>query len=112
MSSTFGIEFPGGVMDGAIEIFRSCERLMSEVVPLQVAPDRFNVVELWGVVRQPLDAEPVGAFGERSAACRAGVDRTVVENEHDGLERDPELGAKRRGEMRTPARVSISSASR
>src|SRR5215212_6647172 len=92
MAVSFGVELPGGVMDGAIEIFRSCERLMSEVVPLQVAPDRFNVVELWGVFRQPLDAEPVGALGERGAGRLAGVDRTVVENEHDGLERDPELG--------------------
>src|SRR5215213_212454 len=93
MAVSFGVELSGGVMDGAIEIFRSCERLMSEVVPLQVAPDRFNVVELWGVFRQPLDAEPVGALGERGGGRLAGVDRTVVENEHDGLERAPELGA-------------------
>src|SRR5829696_3423355 len=93
MAASFGIEFPDSIVDGAIEIVRSRERLMSEVVPLQVAPDRFNVVELWGVFRQPLDREPVGALGERGAGRLAGVDRTVVENEHDGLERDPELGA-------------------
>src|SRR5215213_9053618 len=93
MAVSFGIEFRHGPVDGAIEVIRAVERLMSEVMPLQVAPDRFNVVELWGVFRQPLDAEPVGALGERGAGRLAGVDRTVVENEHDGLERAPELGA-------------------
>src|ERR687890_834194 len=85
MTVSFGVELPGCVIDGAIEIFRSCERLMSEVVPLQVAPDRFNVVELWGVFRQPLDREPMSPQGERGAACFAGVDRTVVEDKYDGL---------------------------
>ena len=65
MAVSFGVELPGGVMDGAIEIVRSRERLMSEVMPLQVAPDRFDVVELWGAFRQPLDPEPLGALGER-----------------------------------------------
>src|ERR671913_583879 len=60
---------------------------------LQVAPDRFNVVELWGVFRQPLDREPMSPQGERRAACFAGVDRTVVEDEHDGLKHHPERGA-------------------
>src|SRR5215210_937685 len=79
-------------MDGAIEIFWFRERLMSEVMPLQVAPDRFDVVELWGVFRKPFDPEPVGALGERGAARRAGVDRAVIQDEHDRLDRDAELG--------------------
>src|SRR4051794_13509873 len=62
-------------------------------MPLQVAPDPFDVVELRGVFWQPLDREPVSALGERRAACFAGVDRAVVEHKHDGLARDPELGA-------------------
>src|SRR3954464_11581787 len=92
MAVSFGVELPGGLMDGAIQVFRSREGLMSEVVPLQVAPDRFDVVELWGVFRKPFDPEPVGALGERGAARLAGVDRAVVEDEHDRLDRNPELG--------------------
>ena len=37
---------------------------MSEVMPLQVAPEGLDVVQLRGVFRQPLDGEPVGALGE------------------------------------------------
>src|SRR3954449_8800761 len=81
-----------GAPAGAVEIVRSGERLMSEVMPLEVAPDPFNVVELRGVFRQPLDGEPVCALGERGAACLAGVDRAVVQDEHEGLDRDAELG--------------------
>ncbi len=92
MAVSFGVELPGGVMDGAIEIVRSRERLMSEVMPLQVAPDRFDVVELWGAFRQPLDPEPLGALGERGAARLAGVDRAVIQDEHNRLDRDAKLG--------------------
>src|SRR5215210_385021 len=92
MAVSFRVEVPGAVMDGAIEIVRFREGLMSEVVPLQVAPDRFDVVELRGVFRKPFDPKPVGALGERGAACLAGVDRAVVEDEHDRLDRDAELG--------------------
>src|SRR4051794_38157215 len=67
-------------------------RLMSEVMPLQVAPETLDVVQLRSIVRQPLDGEPVGALGERGAACRAGVDRAVVQDEHEGRDRNPELG--------------------
>src|SRR3954447_16628512 len=67
MAVSLGVELSNRFVDGAVEVIRTVERLMSEVMPLQVAPDRFNVVELWGVVRQPLDGEPVGALGERGA---------------------------------------------
>src|SRR3712207_1057033 len=93
MAVSFGVEVDHGLVDGAIEVLRSGEGLVSEVMSLQVAPDRFNVVELWGVCRQPLDREPMSPQGERRAACFAGVDRTVVEDEHDGLKHHPELGA-------------------
>src|SRR5215218_5885732 len=93
MAASFGIEFPDGVVDGAVEVIRAGERLMSEVMPLQVAPETLDIVQLRSIFRRPLDGEPVGALGERGAACLAGVDRAVVENEHDGPERDPELGA-------------------
>src|SRR5215210_2859821 len=35
--------------------------------------------------------EPVGALGERGAACLAGVDRAVVEDQNDGLDRNSQL---------------------
>ena len=54
MAASFGIEFPDGVVDGAVEVIRAGERLMSEVMPLQVAPDRFDVVELWGVFSEAI----------------------------------------------------------
>src|SRR3954451_23807755 len=92
MAVSFGIEFHHGVLDGAVEVFRSREGLMGEVMPLQVAPETLDVVQLRGVFRQPLDPEPVGALGERGAACLAGVDRTVVEDQNEGLDRDAELG--------------------
>src|SRR3954471_12015830 len=93
MAVSFGVELDDGLLDGAIEVISTGEDLMGEVMPLQVAPDPFNIVELRRVFRQPLDPEPVSPQGERRAACFAGVDRTVVENEHERLERDPELGA-------------------
>ncbi len=92
MAASFGVEFPDSIVDGLLEVFRSRGGLVSEVMPLQVAPDRFDVVELRRVFRQPLDREPVGALGERGAGRLAGVDRAVVEDEHDRLDRDPELG--------------------
>src|SRR3954467_6031465 len=92
MVVSFGVELHDGLMDGAIEVFRSPERLMGEVMPLQVAPDRFDVVELGSIFRKPFDPEPVGALGERGAGRLAGVDRAVVENEHERLDRTPELG--------------------
>src|SRR3954466_9071194 len=92
MAASFGVEFPDSIVDGLIEVVRSGEGLVSEVMPLEVAPDPFNVVELRGVFRQPLDGEHVCALGERGAACLAGVDRAVVQDEHEGLDRDAELG--------------------
>src|SRR4051794_38207142 len=92
MVVSFGVELHDGLMDGAIEVFRSPERLMGEVMPLQVAPDRFDVVELGSIFRKPFDGEPVRALGERGAGRLAGVDRAVVEDEHERLDGNPELG--------------------
>src|SRR4051794_25151111 len=92
MAVSLGVELSNRFVDGAVEVIRTVERLMSEVMPLQVAPETLDVVQLRSIFRQPLDPEPVGALGERGAACLAGVDRAVVEDEHDRLERGPELG--------------------
>src|SRR3954447_15873625 len=92
MTASFGIEFPDGIVDGLIEVVRSGEDLVGEVMRLQVAPDPFNVVQLRSIFRQPLDCEPVSARGEGGASRLAGVDWTVVEDQNEGLDRDAELG--------------------
>src|SRR5215210_6921886 len=92
MAASFGVEFPDSIVDGLIEVFRSRGGLVSEVMPLQVAPEHLDIVQLRSVFRQPFDREPVGTLGERGAARLAGVDRTVVEDQNEGLDRDPELG--------------------
>src|SRR3954449_4127555 len=92
MAVSFGIKLDDSLVNGAVEVIRAGEGLMSEAMPLQVAPDPFNTVQLRGVFRQPLDREPVGARRDGSAACLTRVDRAVVEDKHDGLEHYPELG--------------------
>jgi len=92
MAVSFGIKLDASLVNGAVEVIRAGEGLMSEGMPLQVAPDPFNIVQLRGVFRQPLDREPMGARREGSAACLTRVDRAVVEDKHDGLEHYPELG--------------------
>ena len=92
MAVSLGVELSNRFVDGAVEVIRTVERLMSEVMPLQVAPETLDVVQLRSIFRQPLDGEPVCALGERGAACLAGVDRAVVQDEHEGLDRDAELG--------------------
>src|SRR4029453_14700991 len=67
MAVSFGIKLDDSLVNGAVEVIRAGERLMSEVMPLQVPPDPFNIVQLRGVFRQPLDREPVGALGEGGA---------------------------------------------
>src|SRR5215211_3814006 len=85
MAVSLGVERSNRFVDGAVEVIRTVERLMCEVMPLQVAPETLDIVQLRSIFRQPLDGEPVGARGERGAACLAGVDRAVVEDEHEGL---------------------------
>src|SRR3954449_2564847 len=88
MAASFGIEFPDGVVDGLIEVVRSGEGLVSEVMPLQVAPETLDIVQLRSVFRQPLDPEPMSPLGEGGTSRLAGVDRTVVEDQNEGLDRD------------------------
>src|SRR3954463_5839873 len=67
-----------GSVDGPIERVDILEGLVGEMVRLEVAPDRFNVVEFGRVFRQPLDGEPMGAGGQGGAGELAGMDRPVV----------------------------------
>ena len=49
MAMALRVELGDCVLDGAVEVIRAGEGLMSEVMPLQVAPDPFNVVQLGSV---------------------------------------------------------------
>src|SRR3954447_12927002 len=42
MAVSFGIKLDDSLVNGAVEVIRAGEGLMSEVMPLQVAPDPFN----------------------------------------------------------------------
>jgi hypothetical protein len=73
-------------MDRLVECVGISEGLMGEMMRLEVAPDEFDVVQFGGVFWQPLDGEPMGAGGECCERKLAGVDRTVVLDQHDGGE--------------------------
>ena len=45
MAVSFGIELHHRFMDGAVEVLRSGEDLVSEVMPLQVAPETLGIVQ-------------------------------------------------------------------
>src|SRR4051812_30141047 len=92
MAMALRVELGDCVLDSAVEVIGTVERLMCEVMPLQVAPEGLDVVQLRGILRQPLDREPVGALGEGGAGRLAGVDRAVIQDEHERLGRNPELG--------------------
>ena len=56
MAVSFGVELEDGLVDGAIKVIRAGEGLVSEMMPLQVAPDPFVIADrLW--VKDRLDPE-------------------------------------------------------
>ena len=60
-------------VDGCIEHDRIAERLVGEMVPLQVAPAQFDVVEFRRVTRQPFDRDPFSRRERGGAGFRAIV---------------------------------------
>ena len=72
---------------------------MGEVMGFEDAPDRLDLVEFGRVFRQPFDGEPVCAGGEGGARTFAGVDRTIVLDQHDRLGLTPELRSKETVEL-------------
>src|SRR3954465_14288447 len=64
MAVSLGVERSNRFVDGAVEVIRAGERLMSEGMPLQVAPETLDIVQLRSVFRQPLDPEPMSPLGE------------------------------------------------
>src|ERR1700690_1855815 len=58
---------------------------MGEVMGLEVAPDRLDVVEFGCVLGQPFNGQPVRPGGQSGERALAGVDRTIVLDQHDRL---------------------------
>ena len=85
------VEICDGVVDGVVERDGVGEGLVGEVMGLEVAPDRLDVIEFGRVFRQPLDSEPVCASRQRGKRAFAGVDRTIVLDQHDRLGLSPGL---------------------
>jgi hypothetical protein len=93
MTASFVIALHDGFVDGLVEVFRSGEGLVGEVMPLHIAPSLLDVVECGGVLWQPFDPEPVCPLGECGCGCLAGVDGTVIEDEPNRLDAPAGLGA-------------------
>ena len=72
-------------MDGLVERVGIGEGLVGKVVGLEIAPDGFDVVQLRRVFGQPLDGEPMGPGGECSLREFAGMDWTIVLDQHHRL---------------------------
>jgi len=53
---SLGVERLDSAEDFVIEVFDIVEGLVGEAMGLEIAPDRFDVVEFGGVFGQPLDA--------------------------------------------------------
>ena len=93
MAASFVIALHDGFVDGLVEVFRSGEGLVGEVMPLHIAPSLLDVVEFGGVLWQPFDREPVCPLGECGYGCLAGVDGTVIEDKAHRLDAPAGLGA-------------------
>ncbi len=64
-------------MDLTIKRFGVGERLMSQMVRLEVVPDNLDIVEFGRVLGEPLDGELVLARRKRRQAELAHMDRPV-----------------------------------
>ena len=99
IGDALAVEIDDGVMDGLVEGGDVCEGLVGEVMGLKIAPDRLDFIEFGGVFRQPLDGEPVCAGGQGGERAFAGVDRTIVLDQHDRLGLSPGLRSKETVEL-------------
>src|SRR3712207_9350234 len=92
MTASFAIERHDSLMDRSLEVFGSREGRVSDLMTLQVAPEFFDVVELRSVFRKPFNREPVRPLLKRGPCRLAGVDRAVVEDQPNRLDRETEHG--------------------
>ncbi len=91
--AAFTVEGLDAFVDGLVERCDVGERLMREVIRLEVVPHHFDVVEFRCVFWQPLDGEPVRASGDGGARKFADVDRPIVLDQHDRFGRPAGHGA-------------------
>src|SRR5271166_853705 len=82
----FGIQRGDGLVNSLVERVRVSEGLMPQMMRLEIAPDGFDVVQFRRILGQPLDGEPVRAGGQRGQGELAGVDRTIVLDQHHRLD--------------------------
>jgi len=99
IGDALAVEIDDGVMDGLVEGGEVYEGLVGEVMGLEIAPDRLDFIEFGGVFRQPLDGEPVCAGGQGGERAFAGVDRTIVLDQHDRLGLSPGLRSQETVEL-------------
>jgi len=83
MGLSFVVEAGDSVRDSASESIGIGEGVVGEIMLLEVAPASLDVIQFWGVFRQPFEGEP-GARGEGARGQLAGVDWPVVENRDQG----------------------------
>src|SRR5215217_8199207 len=93
MAHALTVEFSDGVVNALIQIVGGGEGLMGQLMTLQITPNPLDIIEFGGVFWQPLDAQPVRPCRQGCRGCRAGMDRTVVENQHGWLGRRARPGA-------------------
>src|SRR5665213_1435878 len=79
------VEFIDGLVDRPVEFVSVVKGLMRQMIGLEVVPDHFDVVAFGPILGQPLDGEPVRAGGKCCQRELAGVDRTIVLDEHHRL---------------------------
>ena len=83
MGLSFAVETDDGIRDGAGKSVGIGEGAIGELMLLEVAPASFDIIQLGGVFRQPLEGEP-GTLGKRAGCQLAAVDWPVIENRDQG----------------------------
>jgi hypothetical protein len=76
-------------VDYAVEGFGVGKCLVGQMVRLEIVPDTLDIVELRCVFGQPFDCQPVLARRECRQRDLTGMDRPIVLNQYDGLDRAP-----------------------
>ena len=89
---TLGIQRLHGLVDRLIESDGISKGVMREMMRLEVMPDGLDVVQFGRILGEPLDGKPVRPGGERRQGELAGMNRTVVLDQHHGLGRLTGLG--------------------
>ena len=72
-------------MDGLVECVSISKGVMREMVRLEVVSDHLDVVQFGGILGQPLDGKPVRPGGQRRQGELAGMDWTIVLDQHHRL---------------------------